>query len=563
MLFLNSQKEIILYNEKLLEMTGLKTPDIIENPSVLLAQLPLKKEQNRVHKFVYTDSDENSSFFTCTMHPVAEAGLQFTMIRISYPREKEAAKGGSHIYEKIVNNLGDPVITVNIEGMLTAANPSFLKSLGFIEETLPEKITDIYSCADDFDKRKLLLIQQEKVNEVEAGLITSGGTVKQYIETLWAIKNSEGIIEGYTSHFRDLSRIENLKSQLKISEINYNRLFDIIASSIIIVDELGTIINVNSSAEKMYGVSRETLRGENFDKVFYRSGKRFTIPEIFKKASENYGRFVEIGIPRKRPDNQLIYTYSTYFLVNSGTEKFKAMFIMEKDLTARVRLEKKLQKTVEQIKETQRAAITGFAKLTEYRDHVTGDHLDRISQYTRLLCNELKKKPKYSDYIDDNYIDDLSLSSVLHDVGKVGIEDSILMKAGKLTGEEYQKIKKHTELGGSALSEIDKKLGYESFLTLGREVAYYHHEKWDGSGYPEGCCGENIPLSARIVGLADVYDALTSARPYKAAFDHDTAVKLIASEKGKHFDPDIVDIFMEIEDLFMQIKEGFDFSAQN
>ncbi|HOV63724.1 MAG TPA: HD domain-containing phosphohydrolase, partial [Spirochaetia bacterium] len=200
------------------------------------------------------------------------------------------------------------------------------------------------------------------------------------------------------------------------------------------------------------------------------------------------------------------------------------------------------------------AAILGFSKLTEYRDKTTGKHLERIREYTRLMALSLKDIPEYSQYITDEYLEDLTLSSTLHDVGKVGIEDSILLKSGKLTPDEFERIKTHSLLGGEALGDVDKQLKQKSFLTMGKQIAYYHHERWDGTGYPNGLKGKDIPLSARIVAIADVYDALTSDRPYKKAFTHEEAVKTIQEESGKQFDPDIVDAFTKNHEAFRRIK---------
>jgi len=161
--------------------------------------------------------------------------------------------------------------------------------------------------------------------------------------------------------------------------------------------------------------------------------------------------------------------------------------------------------------------------------------------------------PAYKDYITEKYIDDIYQSSILHDIGKVGIQDSVLLKPGKLNLEEFNIIKRHTVLGGDALAEIESQTEGRSFLILGKEIAYYHHEKWDGTGYPDGLKGENIPLSARVVAIADVYDALTTKRFYKEAFTHEKSREIIISLKGSHFDPDVVDAFMANEKNFSRI----------
>jgi response regulator RpfG family c-di-GMP phosphodiesterase len=162
--------------------------------------------------------------------------------------------------------------------------------------------------------------------------------------------------------------------------------------------------------------------------------------------------------------------------------------------------------------------------------------------------------PAYEDYITEKYIEDIYQSSILHDIGKVGIQDSVLLKPGKLNAEEFDIMKRHAALGGDALAEIESWTEGRSFLTIGIEIAYYHHEKWDGTGYPDGRKGEDIPLAARIVAIADVYDALTTKRLYKEAFTHEKSRGIIISLKGSHFDPDVVDAFLANEKTFGRIS---------
>ncbi len=210
----------------------------------------------------------------------------------------------------------------------------------------------------------------------------------------------------------------------------------------------------------------------------------------------------------------------------------------------------------QQFKNSRIALILGLAKLAEYRDEDTGAHLERIREYAKSIAIALSEQPKYKQYITEDYINDIYQSSILHDIGKVGIQDAILLKPGKLTPEEFEIIKSHPVIGGDALSSIESSSQVRSFLTLGRDIAYYHHERWDGSGYPTGLKGNEIPLSARIVAVADVYDALTSERPYKKAFSHENAVKIILKDSGTHFDPDIIEAFKKLTDQFKQIRQN-------
>jgi len=219
-------------------------------------------------------------------------------------------------------------------------------------------------------------------------------------------------------------------------------------------------------------------------------------------------------------------------------------------------LESRLQEALLNETSAQRTAILALAKLTEYRDNETGRHLERINQYSRILAQALMEQANTSHYLTEEYINDLCLSSILHDIGKVGIPDHILMKPGKLNDEEFELIKNHTLIGGDVLLETEKLNSGRTFLSIGKMVAYHHHEKWDGSGYPHGMKGEEIPLSARIVAVADVYDALMSERPYKKAFTHEKAVEIITEGRGKHFDPALVDVFLSIEDAFRAVRRA-------
>lgn len=217
-------------------------------------------------------------------------------------------------------------------------------------------------------------------------------------------------------------------------------------------------------------------------------------------------------------------------------------------------LENELIQSHDQFENSRIALILGLAKLAEYRDTDTGAHLERIREYTRIVATDLADTESFQSYISPEYIQDIYHSAILHDIGKIGIKDEILLKPGKLTKEEFNIMKTHTLIGGDTINDVESKVKIRSFLTLGKEIAYYHHEKWDGSGYPKGLSGEDIPLCARITAIADVYDALTSERPYKKAFSHEKALKIIVQDSGSHFDPEIVAAFLRQADKIRQIK---------
>ena len=209
-----------------------------------------------------------------------------------------------------------------------------------------------------------------------------------------------------------------------------------------------------------------------------------------------------------------------------------------------------IQSQFKEKEEAQFTIITKMAELAEKRDRETGEHLKRMRNYARIIAQELAKRPEYKGIIDSEFIRKLYNSAPLHDIGKVGVPDAILQKPGKLNDVEYEIMREHTIIGGKILEG-------PKFLEMAKQVAYYHHEKYDGSGYPYGIKGEEIPLCARIVAIADVYDAMTSKRVYKEALSHDRTKKLLSICSGGHFAPDVVEAFLTREQDFLRIKETF------
>mgnify|MGYP001590038918 CR=1 FL=1 len=220
-------------------------------------------------------------------------------------------------------------------------------------------------------------------------------------------------------------------------------------------------------------------------------------------------------------------------------------------------LEELVRVKTREVQLTQAVMIESLATLAEYRDPETGGHIKRTQNYVKALAVKLKGHPRFRDLLDEETIELLYLSAPLHDMGKVGVRDHILLKPGRLEDAEFTEMKKHTLFGEEALRITEQKLGQSTFLRHAREIAGSHQEKWDGSGYPRGLTGEVIPVSGRLMALADVYDALISKRAYKPPFPHAKAVQIIQEGRGTHFDPDVVDAFLALEDTFRNIALTF------
>lgn len=220
-------------------------------------------------------------------------------------------------------------------------------------------------------------------------------------------------------------------------------------------------------------------------------------------------------------------------------------------------LEQRVRERTEEISRTQDVAIFCMTSLAETRDNETGMHIRRTQHYVRALAEHLNSHERFHRHIDDDFIELLFKSAPLHDIGKVGVPDRILLKPGKLDAQEWEEMKKHAEYGKAAIDNAEQQYGSSSFLNIAKEIAYCHHERWDGQGYPQGLKEEEIPLSARLMAVADCYDALISRRVYKEPFSFEKAANIIREGRGSHFDPDIVDAFITLESVFTATAKRF------
>jgi len=214
-------------------------------------------------------------------------------------------------------------------------------------------------------------------------------------------------------------------------------------------------------------------------------------------------------------------------------------------------------RNIQTLVRTRDAVIFGLANLAESRDEMTGRHVERVSFYSGRLAIAAGVEPKFRDVVTPEFVRVIAVSSVLHDIGKVGIEDRILFKPGALSEAERLRMHQHTTLGAKYLADIEQRLGSSQMIRMARDIALWHHEHWDGTGYPHGLAGEAIPLPARIVGIADVYEALMSLRVYKPPYCHERCVEIIRGEAGKQFDPDLVAAFLRVQSSFRRFADQY------
>ncbi len=364
------------------------------------------------------------------------------------------------------------------------------------------------------------------------------------------LKSAKQELTGYTTNLEELVHMR--MAELEESDLRFKDLYENILDLVVLLDSEGIIRMANRRFAEVFDWDPQHLLDRPLVRLVNAEDRDRMQKALFGLLEE--GEDIRGLQLRMVTDVQRVIDVEiSGNLVDMRDGRSWCQLVI-RDITATKKVEREVLASNHLIDTSRRSAILGLAKLAEYRDNETGAHLERIREYTRILAGELALDPAFAQTISDGFVEDIYISSVLHDIGKVGIPDAILLKPGPLTSEEFERMKLHCEFGAAVLAEAEQGAGNVSFLAMGREIAMHHHEKWNGSGYPGGLAGNAIPLSARIVALADVYDALTSRRCYKPAFTHEKARDLIIRESGRHFDPAIVNAFLVREQAFKRIR---------
>ena len=315
----------------------------------------------------------------------------------------------------------------------------------------------------------------------------------------------------------------NLFGTLKAAQ---DSVLDNMSDGVMVLNNSQEVLYSNNQAEKVYPQIMIANEQEN------------VVDEIHKKMEKHEKIFRDSDIYTIK-ENQLV----------SGKTTLGSVLVIENvtdDYNYKQRLEFDVKEKTKEIEHIQHAIITGIANMVEARDDVTGTHIKNTSQHVKELCYELYRKHQYLGILNRNYIETLVNAAPLHDIGKIAIPDAILQKPGPLTEEEFAIIKTHSQVGAKLLDEIIEQAGNDETLMIARDMAHYHHERWDGKGYPSGLAGEEIPLCARIMAVADVYDALISMRSYKEPFSLEKAEQIIREGAGTQFDPIVVEAFLQL-----------------
>lgn len=322
----------------------------------------------------------------------------------------------------------------------------------------------------------------------------------------------------------------------------------------------GVFVDVNPSFLDTLGYTRQEVIGKTSNQLgllAHQSHREQLILETLKTS-----RIRDLDIQIKTKDGRILDALFNVdvLMIRGETCIMTSAIDITRRKVAEARLvemlkdlENLVSRKVDELNQAQLATIIALSNITESRDTDTGHHIERISALATILATALANEPAYAEILSETYIANLANASVLHDVGKVGIPDAILLKPGKLTPDEFTIMKQHVLIGWSMLEKLSLRFPDNRYLQMGKEIVLNHHERWDGAGYPNGLKGTAIPLPGQIIAVCDVYDALRSKRPYKAALDHTSAAELILAQRGAQFNPQLVDAFLAVEHRFDEV----------
>ncbi len=344
--------------------------------------------------------------------------------------------------------------------------------------------------------------------------------------------------------------VKRRTEEQRTTEQRYRILYEAIADAVVLVTPQGAILQANNSYLQYFGGGAGSECRSFFDAV--NAQDREAVQNVLLYAFEREVPLSAWQVTLWSDQDHPVATEISGTLLRRGTKKLGVQLVI-RDIGIRKQLEDKLIVSLSKVRQTENAAILALAKLSEYRDLTPGHHLERIREYCKVLASELARHPEYRGEITPEYIQYLYQGAILHDIGKVALTDEILEKNSPLTEQEEQCLRDHTLAGGNVIQAMEEEAGGSGFLSLAKNIAYFHHERWDGKGYPYGLRGVGIPLEARIMALVDTYETLTATSEKKRGLPHQQAFDRILASAGEQLDPMLVQAFVAVQESFARI----------
>ncbi len=375
----------------------------------------------------------------------------------------------------------------------------------------------------------------------------------QALEFNMRMKES-GYVETLSSLAEKLEdEVQRKTAEFEKSEIKFQQLYENINDDIVLLDQQGIILHTNNRFAGIMALDTKQSNSISFLSCVH-SEDRDHVDETLLTPLSRGKNVTDVAFRLQLTSDKIVSIECNASVITREADSIGNQLLL-RDVSKRIALKNELFNSFQAEQDAQECIILALASLAEYRTtEQPGKNLEKIREYSRILAEELTRLERYQTYITQEYIDTLYNSSILHDIGKVGIPDTLLTKATKLTKEERETIQRHVIFGGDTLKTIEAQTTGHTFLVMGKHIAYFHHERWDGKGYPQGLKGDETPLSASIICLVDAYEAMTSPRTYRKAYSHKEASEIILQEKGKQFAPDVVDAFLVNEKIFEKIK---------
>ena len=522
--------------------------------------VPLQNRESVFGAIIVQSYDDPAAYDDGSMEVLQVVADQLS-VYIEKKRMEDRLRESEARYSAIVENSPLGIMLQDAGGIVVYANPALAGMLGVSPEAIEGRPYLDFVHPDDREESRRRIdgnladglripLREHRYFHPDGREITVEST---------GTRIEQGGRTFFISIIRDVTQRKQAETEASEARRRLSDIIDFLPDATLAVDLEKKLIIWNRAIEEMTGIPASEMIGEGdyaYTLPFYGEKRPQLMDLVFEYAPETAARYA--AVVRKGNvfeaeafcpalhEGEGGWIFMKASPLRDGTGRITGAIESIRDISERKRFELLLAGKAEELERHQEAIIASMAILAEYRDHGTGEHVIRTKEYVRLLLERSGGSALYPP----EHVPLLWQAAALHDIGKVGVPDMILLKPGKLTPAEFDVVKKHTVIGSKVLQSATRILGEVSFVTYARQITECHHEKWDGSGYPNGLKGEDIPFIARVTAIADVYDALVTERPYKKPIPHKEAVAVIAAGAGGHFDPRLVDVFLGCEKEF-------------